>query len=264
MGPSRITLSARGRRIAVGFDSPEPFDILMSRIPPGARVVESTTPIPPERFWKISGTGPFSVTVDDSLLGLVGLPEQAVEVLLSDIELWLAEHARGRIFVHAGCVAVGGRAIVLPGRSLAGKSTLTAALVRAGAVYYSDEYAVLSPSGRVYPYARPLAMRPRADEPQGPSQRVPVAQLGGRAARVSAAVAIVALLTYRAGNGFEVTALGPGRTVLGMLDNTIPARTRPRAAINALANAAEGARGLSGIRGDADEAADLLLAELDT
>ena len=35
-----------------------------------------------------------------------------------------------------------GRAIVIPGRTFSGKSTLVAELVRAGATYYSDEYAV--------------------------------------------------------------------------------------------------------------------------
>jgi len=47
------------------------------------------------------------------------------------------------VFVHAGVVAWRGRAIVLPGYSRAGKSTLVAELLKLGATYYSDEYAVL-------------------------------------------------------------------------------------------------------------------------
>ena len=45
----------------------------------------------------------------------------------------LAEHAVDRIFLHCGVIAIDGRALLLPGRSFAGKTTLTAALVRAGA-----------------------------------------------------------------------------------------------------------------------------------
>ncbi len=41
----------------------------------------------------------------------------------------------------------------------AGKSTLVAELVRAGAEYYSDEYAVLDSAGGVHPYPRPLSVR---------------------------------------------------------------------------------------------------------
>ena len=53
-------------------------------------------------------------------------------------------------------------------REVAGRM---AELLRAGAVYYSDEYAVVDPWGRVHPFAKPLSIRdgsargtsPRAD-----------------------------------------------------------------------------------------------------
>ena len=61
--------------------------------------------------------------------------------------------------MHAGVVGWKGWALVLPGKSGAGKTTLVAELIRAGATYYSDEYAVLDERGRVHPYARPLAVR---------------------------------------------------------------------------------------------------------
>ena len=34
-----------------------------------------------------------------------------------------------------------------------------AALIEAGAVYYSDEFAVVDPDGWVYPYPQPLGLR---------------------------------------------------------------------------------------------------------
>ena len=71
----------------------------------------------------------------------------------------IAEVARNRVFVHAGVVGWKGRAIVIPGRSYSGKSTLVSELIRAGAAYYSDEYAVFDSRGRVYPFAKPLEMR---------------------------------------------------------------------------------------------------------
>src|SRR5262249_57961124 len=52
-----------------------------------------------------------------------------------------------------------GLAIVVPGRSHTGKSTLVAELVRRGATYWSDEFAVLDDAGRVHPYRRPLVPR---------------------------------------------------------------------------------------------------------
>src|SRR5262252_9289207 len=56
------------------------------------------------------------------------------------IELSLAECASTGVFVHAGVVAWRNAAMVVPGTSHAGKSTLIAELVRCGARYYSDEY----------------------------------------------------------------------------------------------------------------------------
>lgn len=61
--------------------------------------------------------------------------------------------------VHAGVVSVpGGGAIAFPGRSGLGKSTLTAALVRAGFEYLSDEVLALRPDGRVSAFPRPVAL----------------------------------------------------------------------------------------------------------
>ena len=86
--------------------------------------------------------------------------DKALEALEDHLQLYVAEHAPRRVFVHAGVVGWRGKAIVIPGRTHTGKSTLVKALVEAGATYYSDEYAVLDKRGRVHPYARPLSMRP--------------------------------------------------------------------------------------------------------
>ena len=43
--------------------------------------------------------------------------------------------------------------------------TLVRAVVEAGAVYYSDEHAMLDEVGRVHPYARPLPFRPPEGRP---------------------------------------------------------------------------------------------------
>jgi len=168
------------------------------------------------------------------------------------------------VFVHAGCAVLAGRPILVPGRTLAGKSSLTAALVRAGATYWSDEYAVLRPDGRVVPYAREPALRPRDDEGPGLSRRVPVTELGGRAGRGSATVALVAHLRHDRSRGWAVQALTAGGVVLALLDNAVAARSRPRAVLDAVTAAARTADGLAGSRGEADEAAAALLIQLET
>jgi hypothetical protein len=85
--------------------------------------------------------------------------DEVLHALESHLHLYVGEHASNRVFLHAGVVGWRGRALLLPGASRAGKSTLVAALLRAGASYYSDEYAVLDPHGLVHPFARPLSLR---------------------------------------------------------------------------------------------------------
>ena len=128
--------------------------------------------------------------------------------MIGDLELWVAEHAEGLVFVHAGAVAWGGRAIVVPGRTLAGKSTLVAALVRAGATYYSDEYTVLDPQGMVRPYARMLSIRPTDG---GPPHRVTAEAIGGHTGTEPVPMALVAHLRYDPGAGWAVEELSRGR-----------------------------------------------------
>src|SRR5262245_46255440 len=53
--------------------------------------------------------------------------EDLFQALENELQLYIAEWAADRVFVHAGVVGWKGQAIVIPGRSLAGKSTLVAA-----------------------------------------------------------------------------------------------------------------------------------------
>ena len=57
--------------------------------------------------------------------------DSVFETFESDVRLFVAELAKQRVFVHAGVVGWKGKAIVIPGRSYSGKSTLVAEL-RAG------------------------------------------------------------------------------------------------------------------------------------
>lgn len=233
--PARTVLRAYGRTVALEVP-PAATAELLARLPPSYRPGTGE----PEQVFRAN-------SVDEA------------EELLSALELWVAEHAVRAVFVHAGCAVWRGRALVLPGRTMSGKSSLTAALVRAGAAYWSDEYAVLDATGRVRPYARPLSIRPYDG---GPARRVPVSAYGGAAGRGAAPVGLVAHLQH---TGLQDLAeVSPGTSVLHLLDNTVPARSRPGAVLTALTAAAAGAVTLSGTRGDADETAALLLERLDT
>lgn len=64
------------------------------------------------------------------------------------------------LHLHSAAVARDGTVVVLPARSGGGKSSLAAALVRAGWTYLTDEQVAIDPAtSRVLPYPRPITLR---------------------------------------------------------------------------------------------------------
>jgi hypothetical protein len=179
--------------------------------------------------------------------------EEALSQLELDLELCVADRAPRRTFVHAGVVGWNGRAIVIPGRSFSGKSSLVKALVQAGASYYSDEFAVLDERGRVHPYPIPLAIRP--DRGGGPPVKFRTEELDGVAGVRSLPVGLVLVTRYVGGARFRPRPLSAGRTVLELLAHTLPARRRPGRVLDALTHAVAHASVLRGTRGEAEETA---------
>ena len=148
---------------------------------------------------------------------------EVLEAFETDLQLYVAEMAPRRLFVHAGVVGWRGQAVLIPGRSFTGKTTLVAALVKAGATYYSDEYAVLDARGRVHPYARLLGIREH-----GALQRAtkyPVSTLGGRAGSKPLPVGLVIVSEYKAGARWRPRQLSAGKGALAVLAHTVSART---------------------------------------
>ena len=79
------------------------------------------------------------------------------------IEIAMALHEPNRVaaMLHASAVTVGDGALLIAGRSGAGKSSLTAALTAAGAAYLGDDLAPLDADGRrLHPF--PLAVSVKA------------------------------------------------------------------------------------------------------
>ena len=183
----------------------------------------------------------------------------AIETLRLLIKQYVAEFAPHRVFVHAGVVAIGGRGVLIPGRSRSGKTTLVAALLRAGAVYYSDEYAVIGTNGLVRPFPQPLGMR----TPGTLDQRdVPATDLGATMGRAPLRVALVLATQFEPGVTWRPTRLTAAGTVMAMLAHTVGAQRYPKRALSALAAAASGAIGWRGPRGDADDTAARIVARL--
>lgn len=163
---------------------------------------------------------------------------------------------------HAGVVGLRGRAIMIPGPSFSGKSTLVAELVSAGAVYYSDEYAVLDDRGLVHPYPKPLSIRTTSWSAQDHH----VSTLGGSVGTEPLPLGLVVLAQYRSGATWEPQPLSPGQALLALLANTVPAQERPEETMTALRSVIgrDGLVALEGERGEAAEMVQQLLESVPT
>jgi hypothetical protein len=146
---------------------------------------------------------------------------------------------------------------VLPGPSHAGKTTLVAALLRAGATYFSDEYAVLDRRGRVHPYPRPLRIRVDGDVSV---DEVPAATLGRGPGSRPLPIGMVALLGYRPRRRWRAHRLSPARAMLDLLGHAPAARLAPELAMSTLRMVAEQALVIKGTRGEVEEAVPMLLS----
>ncbi len=173
-----------------------------------------------------------------------------------DLRGHLATLSPWRHFIHAGAVGWRGKAILLPGNSGAGKTRMTAALVRAGATLLSDEFAVLDRKGRVHPYPLPLRMK---DSSGGVATEVTLEELGGREQKGPLPVGLVLSTRFVPGAGSSFRKMSPGRTALALVSHAIQARLRPERVLEATGHAASGALGLQGPRGEAEDTVDTLL-----
>lgn len=208
-----LAFTVYGLRIGIRVNIAEALHEIMDALPPGWQPAPS--PVVDQLYSVIVGKAGSSPTIRRYHLlfngptRLVRSPSltDVFEHLEADIRLFVAEEAHERLFVHAGVVGWGGQAIVLPGGSGTGKSTLVAALVQAGATYYSDEYAVFDSHGYVHPYPRPLNLR---GEAQGRSRRVPVEELGGARGQRPLPVGLVIVTEHQANAHWRPRPLSPG------------------------------------------------------
>jgi hypothetical protein len=175
--------------------------------------------------------------------------DYVVDRLETDIQIHLGKTSPRYVFVHAGVVGWRDQAIVIPGRSMSGKSTLVAAFLRAGASYYSDEFAILDAGGQVHPYARPLALR----QPAGRPLRCPAESLGSRRGNMPLYPGLVLVTRYRSDARWKGRQITRGRALLELMRHSLPVRHRPEAVIQTLQKALAQALVLRGIRGEAED-----------
>lgn len=153
--------------------------------------------------------------------------------------------------VHAGAVLIDGKALLLPGSSHAGKSSLVAELLSRGASHYSDEYALIDNQGLAHSYPRPLLLRNGR-----PLQSLVLPEeLNARFASQPAPVGWILALEYVPGGELELRELSQSEVVMLLLRNTPHELANSPEMIDFFLRVAGNARGFEGKRGEAAESA---------
>ncbi len=251
-------LRAYGVSIQVTVSDPNLWPAVQSVLPPAAAPCDSRA-VSARFAFVHAGEEAFSVALDDQpVTGEVEL-EVALGVLDAQVRAVVAANARDWVFVHAGAVAAGDHALLIPGASFTGKTTLVAALVRAGAAYYSDEFAVLDSHGHVHPYPKPLSIRLANS---GRTREMAAHDLGASTGKRALPVSLIAITSYRPGASWRPESRPASAGALALLSNAVPARERPEQSLHAVRQAAAEAITLEGERGEAEATVPALLAAL--
>lgn len=200
---------------------------------------------------------PTGVDVDGEVVATASTLLSAWDQAWRHLELHVAAHSVDPVFIHAGAVGIDDRGYVIPGRSGVGKTTLVLALLRAGATYYSDEYALIDSHGVLHPYPRDPHVRSGRG---GRGDPVAIQELTDSVGEAAVPVAGVLLTSFRDGARWR-----PGRReardcVIGLLDNAVGARTRTPSVLDAVAAVARSAWCVEGVRGDPSEVSEWLCA----
>jgi len=199
--------------------------------------------------------GHFQLVVDDALVASDTQPIGLVPDLVRVVDEAVIQRLTTLRAVHAGAVLWDGRVLLLPGATHAGKSSLVAELLRRGATYYSDEYALIDAEGRAHPYPRPLLLR------NGSPTQVPMlpeecnAQVGDSAAPIGWILA----LRYMPDSPWSVSAICQSEALVVLLQNTPHFLAETPEMLQSFQRAVAGTASYIGCQSNVPQAADEIL-----
>jgi hypothetical protein len=104
-------------------------------------------------------TGGFVVTVDDAVVDTPSRAPWALSSLIWHLNRRVVACSRQPVLLHAGAAVFDERAVVVVGRSGAGKTTTVAALLRSGGAYLTDDVVAVDAAGGLTGAAKPIGLR---------------------------------------------------------------------------------------------------------
>ena len=161
-----VSLTVGPASFRLGSDWSAPLDqlrVLYADHPPARTPAQFTVRLEAASWWRRHLRPSVRIAGDRTLPGAEPLA-LAHGLLAAEMgmNLQMALGWRADLLLHAAWVERGERAVVLTGHSGSGKSTLSARLAGAGWRFGADEFALLSPAGRLRPFPRAISLKNQA------------------------------------------------------------------------------------------------------
>lgn len=195
---------------------------------------------------------------DAEQVGINNSADIIYDLLVSKIRATVAEYANEFVFLHAGVVSWKGRAIILPGKSHSGKTTLVTELVKRNCLYLSDEFAVIDKNGLIHPFPKKLSVRGIIDEHR--QVDIAVEEFGGVPAVKPVPVGFLLVSEYQAKikkPSIKINSSGKG--IMASVANSISVRQNPKFVLEVLGVITNQAIVLETRRGEAEDFAEYFL-----
>src|SRR6267378_5501267 len=258
----RLTLSAFGVRAGVRVNVSGLLPRVLPLLPPGWTkshrvIVERLYSLVVAQGCARAGMRRLHVLYADTMpVARDAALDQVLAALETDRPRYTAEATSDMTFLHAGVVGWQGRAMVFPGRTLSGKTTLVREMLRLGATYYSDEFAVVDNFGLVHPFARPLGIREDSSYAQ---TKYTAERLGAASGVKPLPMGMAVICKYEAGARWQPASLSQGQGALELLANSFAVRSQPHQTLRRLHNLVRHSVFIKGTRGEAHGAAASIL-----
>ncbi len=256
-----VKVQAYGVKVGIEVGTNGQSDVLLERLkgvlPNDFQVLKKNAKTDHQFIVKRTKKNKFSLYKGDESIISDSEEDMMFDRLDSQIRITIAEFAVGNVFVHSGVVAIDGKAIMIPASSFKGKTTLVAELVKNGATYYSDEYAVLDEEGLVHPFAKDLSMR----TPDGGGKQIetPVETFGGFAGKSAIPVGMVFVMEFQKYARWKPEILSRGQGVLEIISHTVPIRNDPAFSLTVLNKVVDNAIIVKSKRGEVSRFAKTLI-----
>ena len=242
--------------IRVECASSEVRDLLERYLFPPLPRSQSFAAAPDISVWVEECQNEFRVLINHELMASAPTASGAALAAVKALDDAVVHNLRTLRAVHAGAVLIDGKALIFPGSTHAGKSSLVAELLLRGASHFSDEYALIDKQGCVHAYPRPLLLRNG-----GPRQSLTLPTDLNAAFAVSHPVPVgwIFATSYSPGTVWSIREMSQGEALMLLLRNTPHEIAETPEIVDVFLRVARNATCCEGTRGDAAQAADEIL-----